>query len=137
MTEYMQNLAEEQQAAADLMLAPMIPAGSKVDKAATAATLEDWRLPCHSLILSTHSKAFAASQRHASSTKAEKTADGKRIVRLPICKTVALDLLRYSYGSVIDWADMHITGLCGLAFISNMQGVEGDFLLFWAVNVSV
>ncbi len=81
MIEYMPNLSEEQQAAADLVLAPLKCLDANDDTSAAPKRQKTWRLPCHSLVLSIHSKAFSASQRNSRTTLTEKTEDGKRILK--------------------------------------------------------
>ena len=130
MARYMQNMSEEQQAAADLVLAPLkLPEkGSPCDKATSANKSQEWMLPCHSLVLSIHSKVFAASDRHASSTATEQTEEGRRIIRLPVSQDVAHWLLLYCYGNLHNLRALDNHHLCGLAFISNMQAVSGKVL---------
>lgn len=89
------------------------------------ASAPDWALLCHSIFLSAHSKAFAASDRHGGTMKAEVTKAGKRVMRLPLTEQAARSMLRILYGCPHDARAMGLSEACQLAVLSNMKGIQG------------
>ncbi len=85
-----------------------------------------WALPCHALMMSVHSRVFAASARHSDKLTPELTEDGKRVMRLPLSERAARKLLQLFYGCKWHADDWDLTEACQLAMLGHMKDIEGD-----------
>ena len=148
MEDYLKNLAET-----DMVLAPV-----HVDEPAEtegAAALPEWKLPCHSLILTAHSKSFAVSA-HASekagnssdsvflvaslkfeALPAEPTKNGKKILRLPLSEQAARSFLQHLYGCLGDGKGMGLSEACQLAALSHQAGLQNGDVLSLRAQISI
>ncbi len=131
MASYMEHLTIKQQASADLLLAGACP-HSDLDtsnKPGVRSQDSDWMLPCHSIILSTHSGFFSACERNAESFCCTNSADGKRIVRIPFTEAAATKLLEHCYCRPGQPRCLSLAELCEMAVLSSMQEVLGKLLM--------
>ena len=118
----MKHLPSHDRATADLALGPV----NLSEEPAGTSPQPDWLLPCHSIMLSSRSPVFAASMTHAGSTGFEKTADGKKILRLPLRRGCAVRLLQFCYGTLTDPQQLSLPEAVQLAVISDMQDMKGQ-----------
>ena len=118
----MKHLPEQDRTAADIVLGPVVHLNGSTE----ASKTPEWMLPCHSIMLSSRSPVFAASTTHAQSTGCEKTADGKRIFRLPLHKRCAVRLLQFCYGTLEDPKQLSLLEAVQLAVISDMHDLKGQ-----------
>lgn len=124
----MKNLSDKERREADVVLGAVFQTNTSLVESTVAKGHKEWLLPCHSIILSAISTPLAAGTLHAGSTLVEKTADGERIVRLPLNKAAAKRLLEYAYG-ILDYPeDLSLAETIQLANISNMQEIQGQAL---------
>ena len=119
---YMKHLPSHDRATADSALGPLYMS----EEPSKVSTQPEWLLPCHSIMLSSRSPVFAASTTHAQSTGCEKTADGKRIFRLPLHKRCAVRLLQFCYGTLEDPKQLSLLEAVQLAVISDMHDLKGQ-----------
>lgn len=137
----MRNLSEEQQLEADLLLAPVhdnqdptegncnsapILPSAEAHEVVKSRKDEEWMLPCHSLLLCTHSPVFSASQRNAGMTHIEKAKDGRRIIRLPLSQVAGESFLEYCYSTLHYATRLSLGVLCELSSIGNMLQISGS-----------
>ena len=118
---YMKHLQAQDHGSADIALGPVLRPKDPSDD----SQMPEWLLPCHSIMLSSRSAVFAASTFHAKNTAVEETADGKRIVRLPLHQGGAMRLLQYCYGTLTDLKKVCLVELAQLVVISDMLHIEG------------
>ena len=121
---YMRNCSEAELEQTDLVLVPLIESSEEPD-----ASVDSWQLPCHSIILSSHSPVFSASKRFASCMKTQKNAEGKRLMKIPLAKDAAEIMLQYCYGVISDIGQLTADYAVELARFSNMTAMQGKFYL--------
>lgn len=119
---YMLNMSEEEQKLADIVLAPM---EDENEETTEQNEQSDWQLPCHSIILSAVSSAFAAGKQHSTSMHTEKNSNGKRVVRVPLDREAADIFLQYCYGVLSDPKALAVEDAFQLADVGHMYNMAG------------
>ena len=129
MEDYLNNLADSEHET-DMVLAPLHLDEPVLDE--RAEPIPEWSLPCHSVILSAHSKAFAVSagpsekqtRDHKDGSKIDILEEGKRVLRLPLSEQAARKLLQFIYGYSRHEEDLSLSDACQLAVLSRQKGLQ-------------